>query len=90
MFRIIKKLGVLLDRKQKQTMFGLMILMIIGGALQLAGVGVLVQVADVVIDDLYSLPVSVPSFFQQAIPALTVQPPRSQTPPLPNSPSWST
>ena len=50
MFRIIKKLGVLLDRKQKQTMFGLMILMIIGGALQLAGVGVLVQVADVVID----------------------------------------
>ena len=45
---------------------------------------------DVVIDDLYSLPVTEPSFFHMASPGFMVQPPRSQTPPLPNSPSWST
>lgn len=50
MKQILKKLNVLLDKKQKQTMGGLIILMIIGAALQTAGVGMLVQVVTVVMD----------------------------------------
>ena len=50
MLQIIKKLRVLLDRKQKRTMGGLMVLMIIGAFLQTAGVGMLVQAVNVVID----------------------------------------
>ncbi len=50
MLKIIKKLQVLLDRKQKRAMGGLIVLMVIGAFLQTAGVGMLVQVVDVVID----------------------------------------
>ncbi len=50
MLQIIKKLRVLLDKKQKRTMVGLIFLMIIGAFLQTAGVGLLVQVVSVVID----------------------------------------
>ena len=50
MFEIIKKLRVLLDKKQKRAMAGLMALMVIGAFLQTAGVGLLVQVVGVVID----------------------------------------
>ncbi len=50
MGNILKKLNVLLDRKQKNTMFGLMILMVIGAFLQTAGVGLLVNVVTLVID----------------------------------------
>lgn len=50
MLQIIKKLNVLLDKKQKRTMAGLIVLMIIGAFLQTAGVGLLVQVVNVVID----------------------------------------
>ena len=50
MVQIIKKLRVLLDRKQKRAMAGLMVLMIIGAFLQTAGVGMLVQSVNVVID----------------------------------------
>ena len=50
MLQIGKKLRVLLDRKQKRTMAGLMVLMIIGAFLQTAGVGMLVQAVNVVID----------------------------------------
>ena len=50
MLQIIKKLRVLLDRKQKRTMGGLMVLMIIGAFLQTAGIGMLVQAVNVVID----------------------------------------
>ena len=50
MFQIIKKLNVLLDKKQKRAMAGLIFLMIIGAFLQTAGVGLLVQVVNVVID----------------------------------------
>ena len=52
MARILKKMGVLLDKKQKWTMAGLMVLMVIGAFLQTAGVGLLVQVVSVVIDPL--------------------------------------
>lgn len=50
MFKIIKKLQVLLDKRQKRAMGGLIVLMVIGAFLQTAGVGMLVQVVDVVID----------------------------------------
>ncbi len=50
MLQILKKLNVLLDKKQKRTMVGLMFLMVIGAFLQTAGVGLLVQVVNIVID----------------------------------------
>ncbi|MBO5336737.1 MAG: ABC transporter ATP-binding protein [Lachnospiraceae bacterium] len=50
MLQILKKLNVLLDKKQKRTMVGLIILMVIGAFLQTAGVGLLVQVVSIVID----------------------------------------
>lgn len=50
MLQILKKLRVLLDRKQKTAMVGLMFLMVIGAFLQTAGVGLLVQVVNIVID----------------------------------------
>ena len=50
MVKIIKKLNILLDGRQKRIMAGLMVLMVIGAFLQTAGVGMLVQVVNVVID----------------------------------------
>lgn len=50
MIKILKKLRVLLDKKQKRTMLGLIFLMIIGALLQTAGVGMLVQAVNVIID----------------------------------------
>ena len=50
MIKILKKLRILLDGRQKRTMAGLIVLMIIGAFLQTAGVGMLVQVVNVVID----------------------------------------
>lgn len=50
MAQILKKLNVLLDGKQKRTMAGLVVLMVIGAFLQTAGVGMLVQVVSVVVD----------------------------------------
>ncbi|MCM1111686.1 MAG: ABC transporter ATP-binding protein/permease [Muribaculum sp.] len=50
MLQIMKKLRILLDKKQKRTMAGLMVLMVVGAFLQTAGVGLLVQVVNLVID----------------------------------------
>ena len=50
MKQILEKLKKLLDRKQKTQMAGLMVLMVIGAFLQTAGVGLLVEVVNVVID----------------------------------------
>ncbi|MCM1045127.1 MAG: ABC transporter ATP-binding protein/permease [Candidatus Gastranaerophilales bacterium] len=50
MSQIVKKLNVLLDNRQKRTMAGLIVLMIIGAFLQTAGVGLLVEVVQIVID----------------------------------------
>ncbi len=50
MSQILKKMNVLLDGKQKRTMGGLIVLMVIGAFLQTAGVGMLVQVVSVVVD----------------------------------------
>lgn len=50
MKKIIKKLNVLLDKKQKRVMAGLVCMMIVSAFLQTAGVGLLVQVVNVVVD----------------------------------------
>ncbi len=50
MLQILKKLNLLLDKKQKRTMVGLIFLMIVSAFLQTAGVGLLVQVVSIVID----------------------------------------
>lgn len=50
MLRILKKLRILLDKKQKRAMVGLSFLMVIGAFLQTAGVGLLVQVVNVIVD----------------------------------------
>ena len=50
MFKILKKLNVLLDKKQKKTMVWLVIMMIIGAGLQVAGVGMIVPVVNVVMN----------------------------------------
>lgn len=50
MGNILKKLNVLLDRKQKAAMAGLVLMMIVSAFLQTAGVGLLVNVVNIVID----------------------------------------
>ncbi len=50
MRQILKKLNVLLDKKQKRTMFGLVLLMIVGAALQTAGVSMIMPVVSIVMD----------------------------------------
>ena len=47
---ILRKLRRILDKKQKRTMAALMVMMIIGGFLQMASVGMLVAAVNVVID----------------------------------------
>lgn len=50
MKKIFKKLAILLDKKQKRTMFWLIIMMVFGAGLQVAGVGMIVPVVNVVMD----------------------------------------
>lgn len=50
MGKILKKLNVLLDRKQKRTMAVLVVMMLIGAVLQVAGVGLIVPVVSIVMD----------------------------------------
>ena len=50
MKQILKKLNVLLDKKQKKTMAGLVLLMIIGAALQTVGVAMIMPVVSLVMD----------------------------------------
>lgn len=50
MRQIIKKLGVLLDRRQKSAMVGLIFLMVIGATLQTAGVGIIVPAMTTILD----------------------------------------
>ncbi len=50
MGQILKKLNVLLDKKQKKTMAGLVVLMIAGAALQTAGVSMILPVVSLVMD----------------------------------------
>ncbi len=50
MLQILKKLNVLLDKKQKKTMVGLIVLMVIGAFLQTAGVSTILSVVELVMD----------------------------------------
>ena len=50
MWQIWKKLNRLLDKKQKRTMTGLVFLMVVGAALQTAGVGIVVPVMSTILD----------------------------------------
>lgn len=50
MGQILKKLNVLLDKKQKRTMAWLIVLMAVGAALQTAGVGIIVPVMSVILN----------------------------------------
>lgn len=50
MLQILKKLNLLLDKKQKKTMAWLTVLMVIGAALQTAGVGMIMPVVSIVMD----------------------------------------
>ncbi len=50
MLQILKKLNLLLDKKQKKTMAWLTVLMVIGAALQTAGVGMILPVVSIVMD----------------------------------------
>lgn len=50
MLHILKKLKVLLDKKQKRTMGGLVVLMVIGAALQTLGVSMILPVVSIVMD----------------------------------------
>ena len=50
MLNILKKMNLLLDKKQKRTMVWLVIMMIIGAGLQVAGVGMIVPVVSMVMD----------------------------------------
>lgn len=51
MGKIIRKLNVLLDRKQKVTMAGLLVLMLIGAVLEVASIGIVVPVVTIVMDE---------------------------------------
>ncbi len=50
MLKLLKKLNVLLDKKQKKTMVLLVLMMIVGAGLQVAGVGMIVPVVNVVMN----------------------------------------
>ena len=50
MKKILKKLNILLDRRQKKIMVFLVFVMLVGAALELLGVGLIYQVATVITD----------------------------------------
>lgn len=50
MLKILKKMNLLLDRKQKRTMIGLIIMMLFGGVLESLGISMLVPIVTVVMD----------------------------------------
>ncbi len=50
MLKIIKKMNLLLDKKQKRSMIGIILMMLVGGVLESLGVTMLVPIITVVID----------------------------------------
>ena len=50
MGKILRKMNVLLDGKQKRTMAALIVMMLIGGVLESLGVSMLVPIVTVVMD----------------------------------------
>ena len=51
MIQIYKKLMVLLDKKQKRTMIGIIFIMLIGAILEALGISVVVPIVQVVMDE---------------------------------------
>ena len=51
MLKIIRKIQILLDRKQKRTMAGLVVMMIIGAALETASLGALIPVIQTIMKE---------------------------------------
>ena len=51
MLKILKKLNVLLDAKQKRTMVIMVIMMIIGAILEACSISLIIPVIEVVIDE---------------------------------------
>lgn len=51
MRKILKKLNVLLDKKQKLSMAGLLVLMLIGAVFEVASIGIVVPVVTIVMDE---------------------------------------
>lgn len=51
MGKILKKLNILLDRKQKATMVVLLLMMLVGAVLEVASIGIVVPVVTVVMDE---------------------------------------
>ncbi len=51
MVKILKKMNVLLDKKQKLTMAGLLVLMLIGAILEVGSIGIVVPVVSMVMDE---------------------------------------
>ena len=50
MRRIFKKINILLDRKQKLQMVGIVFLMLIGGILEALGIAILAPIMQIVVD----------------------------------------
>ena len=50
MLKILKKMNLLLDRKQKRTMMWLIVMMLFGGVLESLGISMLVPIVTVVMD----------------------------------------
>lgn len=50
MLKILKKMNLLLDKKQKRTMMGLIVMMLFGGVLESVGISMLVPIVTVVMD----------------------------------------
>lgn len=50
MLKILKKMNLLLDRRQKRTMIGLIVMMLVGGVLESLGISMLVPIVTVVVD----------------------------------------
>lgn len=50
MLKILKKMNLLLDKKQKRTMMGLIVMMLFGGVLESLGISMLVPIVTVVMD----------------------------------------
>lgn len=51
MFKIIKKMRILLDKKQKRTMMGLVVMMIVGAVLETASLGALIPVIQTIMTE---------------------------------------
>ena len=51
MLQIYKKMMVLLDKKQKRTMVGIVFMMLIGAILEALGISVIVPIVQIVMDE---------------------------------------